>query len=500
MGGIAAVGGLCAIPALDDALGPRLRFGVVSDVHIGGRKEAPLRLAFALRWLRARGVDAVLFPGDIAHTGRISQMEEFARIWFEVFPEGLGLDGRKVELMISTGNHDAWTLGYDKASEADRRANWLVYGDNLPRTWRRLFGLAWAPVWRRAVKGYVFMGSEWPTLKPDLEGYMREHCAEFDRSKPFFHCQHEHPKDTCHGAYGCGWDQGQAARAFADFPNAVVFSGHSHCSLADERTIWQGAFTSVGAGCLHEGGGSFDYENISAFWHPSFKTHVMAPMNDSAQWGGDPDGGCFELVEVFDDCLRIERRSSVWDLPIGPAWTVPLPARTKGSYDHARLAAASRPPTFPSSATVSVAYCPNGHPQAGASFGRTACVHLAFPSAGCGKGRRRVFDYEVRAVAPDGRSVVRKIMAPGFSVPEEKSNRPVDCLFLLSELPSADGVVFKVTPRDCFGNCGPAITSERFVARVVPAFTMRIDDNQSVADWRRVAEIFEIVRVPGANL
>lgn len=80
-GGLCGLVGLVRLPLL--AVGrPRLRFGVISDVHIGGRKCASKRLSYALNWLKAHDADAVLSPGDIMHTGRISQFEAF-------MPEGI---------------------------------------------------------------------------------------------------------------------------------------------------------------------------------------------------------------------------------------------------------------------------------------------------------------------------------------------------------------------------------------------------------------------------
>lgn len=99
-----AVGGARSVP-------PRLRFGVVSDVHIGGKPDAEQQLEKALRWFRAKNVDAVLCPGDIAHSGLIDELEKFAAVWHKVFGGGCAADGRRVELMISMGNHDvdAWS-------------------------------------------------------------------------------------------------------------------------------------------------------------------------------------------------------------------------------------------------------------------------------------------------------------------------------------------------------------------------------------------------------
>ena len=137
---LGAVGG--GVLLADGAWGaeeqPRLRFGVLSDIHIGGRTTAPERLKFALNWLAAQNVDAVLSPGDIAHSGLIREIEQFTAIWYSVFPKGRGRDGREVKLMLVSGNHDA-AASWIKGTDEWRTANVLAHKDNFTRVWERLF-------------------------------------------------------------------------------------------------------------------------------------------------------------------------------------------------------------------------------------------------------------------------------------------------------------------------------------------------------------------------
>lgn len=445
---------------------PALRFGVVSDVHIGGRREAAENLDVALRWLAAQNVDAVLFAGDVVHSGLIPELEQFAEVWKGVFPKNRAADGRAVTFMISTGNHEVglWSGRWNGYSEEKLRARALEYKDNPARTWERLFGEKWELVWRKEVKGFTFIGSQWFGLHPPLEAYLKAHADELGTSRPFFYCQHAHPKGTCYmdGRFEMGgYDDGVSTRALSAFPNAVAISGHSHFTLTDERSVWQGAFTSIGAGCLHEGGYSFEYANAAAFWHPCLKQHLMKPLGGSPEWGGDPAGGCFSLYEVYDDHLVVHRRSVRFGCPLGPAWVIPLPAKANGPFDFARQAATGTPPAFPSDAGMRVTYCPKGHDLEGVSFKNRPCVHVTFPSARQMPSGRRVFDYVVTATAEGGKSFARTILAPDSTLPSEQAGRPGECLFLPEELP-AQKVVFSAVPRDCFGRSGVPLRSKPF--------------------------------------
>jgi len=436
---------------------PDLRFGVLSDVHVGGKADAAARAEKALRWFASKGVDAVLCPGDIAHSGNIRELEAFADVWHRVFPG----NGGKVKLMISTGNHDvdAWGGRWNGFSEERMLAERFNYRDNPEKTWRRLFGQKWELVWRCEVKGYTFIGSQWSSLRPPVGEYLGEHAAELRGSKPFFYCQHAHPKGTCHGTYSLGDDNGESVRALSQFPNAVAFSGHSHCAISDERTVWQGSFTSIGAGCLHEGAGGFGYDNVSATWHPSYRKKLMASMADPASWGGDAKGGGCELVEVFGDRLVVHRQSLDFDRPIGPAWTVPVPARESGPFDFARRAARRAAPQFAADARITAKLCPDGHPLEGVAHRGESCVYVSFPRARTVNGCR-VFDYIVEAKAEGVETpVVRRLIAAGFAYPEEDADIPGEALFSSAELPAGRRVRFSVTPRDCFGLAGRPLVS-----------------------------------------
>ena len=447
--GVAAAFRHCAFGA---SLKPNLRFGVLSDVHIGGKPDAAERAEKALRWFASKEVDAVLCPGDIAHSGNIRELEAFAEVWHRVFPG----NGERVKLMIFTGNHDvdAWGGRWKNFTEEKMLAERFNYKDNPEKTWWRLFNQKWELIWRCEVKGYVFIGSQWSSLKPPIEEYFKAHAAELRGAKPFFYCQHEHPKGTCHGKYSMGDDRGESVRALSQFPNAVAFTGHSHCAISDERTVWQGAFTSIGAGCLHEGAGGFGYDNVTASWHPSYRKKFMSSMADSRSWGGDEKGGGCELVEVFDDHLVVHRHSLDFGRPIGPAWTVPIPARKEGPFDFASRAAHRTAPQFAADAKIVANFCPNGHALEGVGHKGEPCIHVLFPRAKTMNGCR-VFDYLVEATV-DGMEnpVVRKLIAAGFAYPEEDADIPGECLFSAAELPQGKPIRLAVTPRDCFGLAG----------------------------------------------
>ena len=85
----------------------KLIVGIISDPHLSLplQKEKGVLFKKTLQRFDEAKVDAILMPGDIFH-GRLNWLENFVAAYFEVFPGDKGSDGRHVERMIVTGNHD----------------------------------------------------------------------------------------------------------------------------------------------------------------------------------------------------------------------------------------------------------------------------------------------------------------------------------------------------------------------------------------------------------
>ena len=102
---------------------PRLKFGVLSDIHImrAGKDGETMtsgmnNLTFkhALEWFRSQDVDAVVIAGDMADKGLDENLMAVADAWYSVFPDDKYPDGRPVEKVFVTGNHDYLAYGANK--------------------------------------------------------------------------------------------------------------------------------------------------------------------------------------------------------------------------------------------------------------------------------------------------------------------------------------------------------------------------------------------------
>ena len=439
---------------------PDMRFGVVSDVHV--REVTGLygteALVKAFAWFRDQGADGVVIAGDMADYGLVAQLQCVADAWEKAFPGGKGSAGKPVEKLFIYGNHDIEGFKYTKIKPAPEDA----IATDRAAAWERVFKEPYEPIWKKTIKGYTFIGAHWDVWQgvSAIEPYMKEHAAELRGDRPFFYIQHPHPKDTCHGPWAWGCDDGIASRALSQFPNAIAFSGHSHHPLTDERSIWQGAFTSIGTASLRYIDPIYGRENAGPHALDDLK---QMPFVD--QFSGKEG----MLVSVYGDRIVIERRDFVYDGKLGPDWIIPLPAANAKPFDFKVRAANAVAPQFPAGAKVTVAGPVDGKDRKGRTVKQ---LTVTFPAALHGGGQTRAYDYEVVAETEecDVKRVVRtkRVYSPAYFLSSEREPATVNCVFSLAELNTRKGSYFSPTVRfavravETFGKASAPLVSRWF--------------------------------------
>ena len=473
---------------------PNLTFGVVSDIHIVARAKpgeaetaANNELTFVrtLEWFRDQGVDGVVIAGDMADNGIISQLELVAEAWNRVFPGDLAPDGRKVERLFVYGNHDMGGIPYARGrfkGKSDAEINAQIIYPDPKGAWERAFHEKFEPIWTKEVKGYRFVGAQWwssrgcrgldEKFNDGVAEWYAARAREIDPSRPFFHIQHPHPKDTCYGPWAWGRDIGLATKALSAFPNAVAFSGHSHYPLTDERSVWQGAFTSVGTSSLRYMAPA--YEEFKEGFVNSRTGGKNARTTDAAKLQPSMANpyDCREgmLWRVFDDRIVVERREFMSGLDVGEDWVLPLPAAESKPFAFAERAKKIGAPAFPEGSKLAVSGVKAKTRGAKASSKgaaipsvEKACVKVSV-SAAVAKDGARVYYFEVRAVPQaGGDGLMKRVLAEGFNhgVRHARASEVTECVFALEDLPK--GVVrFEATPVNCFGRRGKPLVAEGF--------------------------------------
>jgi len=474
---------------------PRLRVGIMSDVHCH-HAEAVRRFVRGLEVLRDERVEAVLLAGDLFTQGTIKELEDVAAAWFKVFPDDRRPDGTKVERLFITGNHDEVDWPWKQYKDAaEMRAKTFYY--NRQATWKRLWGEDYEKIRTKTVKGYTFVLRNWlcqpcarfdlnEPAEPEVLPAFLEKQGEALRTcgKPFFYVQHEPIDNTVNATWlfgGTRWDNGQTRRGekerrlFCRYPNAVVLTGHSHDTLTDEMSIWQGGFTAVncssGCGYIFTRPGRQNGFNCEDFTRePAYE---MPTFNHT-----EPRQAL--VMDVFDDRIVFKKLDTTRPDVLGPDWVVPLyangatvPPSGTPKYDFAARKAASKPPVFAPGAKITVTRVKDGHHR---KVGHPNCpldltethsqLRVSFPPITTKTSPTRAFEFRVVCEHQTSTVVTTakeyRVFSPNFCMSEARETEPVTCDFAVSALPrNCKGRIrFVVTPFDSWENPGPSIASD----------------------------------------
>lgn len=463
-----------AAPGLFAAGRPALTLGVLSDVHIclapGGERlldnYSTTTLLRALEWFRDNGVDAVVVAGDIAHSGLAGELKAVADAWFKVFPDDRAPDGRRVERIFVTGNHDWANSPRAKkvyTNDAERNAN-LICKDPC-KHWDAAFHEEWTPHFIKVVNGYSFVGAHWSYkgctghdehFTKGLEDFYASVKATLDPARPFFHVQHPVPKGTAHGDAVWGQDDGVSTRILSAYPNAIAFSGHCHVSLTDERHIWQGDFTSIGCASLRDVTLAFPgllkprggFENGKTPKASFDKLDVLKAMSmpDRTECRQG------QIVRVYGDHAVFTRREFMTDASLGDDLVMPLPCAENRSFAFKPRQEKAVAPEFPKDAELLVERKKGRLRGDGkAKSPKVDVWQLTIPAADAVASARACV-YEISTDGEDGKPTVFGMHVAGARFPLSDPRAHAPCVFRVAcSRIAAEKPTFQVRAISCWG-------------------------------------------------
>ena len=221
------------------AFAPVFRFAVASDVHISvsddtNAKRLAKLFESAYRYSDAhetyQSLDALLLTGDNCDSG---SEDEYA-ILNRVIKENIREETQLVTIM---GNHEFGTTGFDGYEKfmGEPRDKHVV------------------------IKGFHFIGMSpspkdtWHTPM-QLNWMSRElrKAEKDDPNKPIFTMQHGHIWNTVYVSRSWYTQMSLPLHlVYAQYPQVINFSGHSHGPINNPLNIWQCGYTQLGAGTLN---------------------------------------------------------------------------------------------------------------------------------------------------------------------------------------------------------------------------------------------------------
>ena len=293
-----ALGAAAVMPfrLVADAGRPLLKIGVITDTHVGKTKESCARVKLAYELFREQSPDLIVNVGDIADlyypTGYVAYRECVEEAY-----AGVPAEKRPKELFVYAG-HDV--LFYKPGVRLH-----VESGPEVAANVKRLLKIPNDLFAEGEVNGFPYVvvpqfGYFAKSSKADEERFEKM-VADAVRShpgKPVFVFTHVPARGTVRR--GNGWES--TRRILNPYPQVVCFTGHVHGSLLEERSIWQGEYTSVSAGCLQN-------------WGPSLPGSTPPRMQNYGAL----------VVDVFSDRILFHRFDVRDRKEPGKPWCVPWP-------------------------------------------------------------------------------------------------------------------------------------------------------------------------------
>ena len=434
---------LAAFPGWADEQ-PLFRVGFMTDTHVRRTKESCARVRGAFKVFKDLDCRAVIHCGDLADW----HYEEGYRYYLEelesAFPPGME---DRPQFLYVLANHDALD---PKRTDPKLRATRMMDLDVAFKDMVRRLKIDHWYFERREICGYPILVFPQTIAKSggygELEKEVAKACADHP-GKPVFVCTHHAAKDTCY--ISGSWGDATLRKVLDKYPQVVLFTGHTHGSLRNELSIWQGGFTAVDVCCLQE-------------WHG---ISAGMPLRGKQSYG-------VVVAEVYPSRLVIRR----FDVRDGSEmfpdrrWIVPLPFDPKTApFRIEERLRTSRPGVF--AADAKVACVPDATP-----FGK---MKISFPAV---KNEEDVGLYRVEIARRDGgdgweKSAVCEIFSEFYKRPQDRTGvleGEVSCGFFDA---GETDYRFTVTPVGFFGTVGREISTVFRVPAKKPSTVLWRCDN-----------------------
>ncbi len=359
-----------SIPETPENFKPVLRFAVCSDVHLTGNngefQEIQLEnvinqsYAYSEKGSAYTNLDALMICGDMTEWGKECEYAHLKSITDKSLKNG-------TRLLCCMGNHEF--IEANETQGIDPFANYKKYINENVDT-------------HIVINGYHFIGLSYSDGKESFKGKMPWLKREIEKAiadtgdKPVFVFQHPHPSLSVYGSVH--WGDMSIRRVLSKYKQVVNFSGHSHYTAADPRSVYQGSFTAFGTGSLIGLIGNLNYLDANA---PS--------LSDSASYyiiETDKDGNL--RVLLFDPLTGKEFPGTERYIPCG-----------KRVYTCNSLRKADTKPSFPYNAAIS------------AKMNSKGDVVISFPEA---KGHYPAQSYNIKICNTKGKTIFSESFGSGY--------------------------------------------------------------------------------------
>lgn len=432
--------------------GERLTFGVISDIHIENNvgEGAMVKVPKALKNLTSHAkLDALAVVGDITNNGRADQYE----LLTSVFTDATNFSNPVGELLFMLGNHD----NFDSNGKSNYQEGLKTFNGGQPYPYHQY----------KVIKGYPFITlsefsgdsqdysnaaigtNAYPVDNQELLAAYLQQAVRDCPGKPIFIFTHVPPRWSVYGSWpelenGNGWAMKVLNPILNKYPQAVVFSGHSHYPLGDPRSIHQGANPKSA------------HENYYTVINTASTTYSEIHPG-AVDAGIHPEGYAYVtegmiLTELDNGDIEIRRYDTYRDLEIGAdrRWVLKAPfdgtmfeyadIRDKNDNPNGRKLRDGLPaPVWPAGTELALAV-------------ESSRATLTIPQA---TDDECVFRYRIR-LSKDGLVLAEHFIFSQFYL---MSDMPQTLTYVLNDLKSSSQYTVEVVALDSYDNASTALTA-----------------------------------------
>ena len=285
-----------------------LKIGIISDSQIMSKIEHfwletfTYNLKESFEFLKKENVDIIIFAGDLGD----GATELAWSTWRKTFDSIYTKDDKIPILNVVMGNHD--------------------YNNNESPTFLQEqfeYYIKEKPFSHKVINGIHFIN--WGNENKEMDDrsnqnikWAREQieiAIKENPNNPIIITTHLNPRNTVYGSDY--WGNNNIYNLFKNYPQIISLSGHSHYSLMDERSIWQGDFTAIQTQSVSYIGLDFNREN-GCIPRDEYNSTLIASNTSMGL-----------IMEIFNDKIEIKRISFVNKKFVGDLWIINLPINKK---------------------------------------------------------------------------------------------------------------------------------------------------------------------------
>ena len=281
----------------------------------------------ALEILKENGVDVLIIDGDMTNCGYPEAYDNFLTQFNSVYGD---IKNENVPILILImGNHDYWNLNGEQNSTKNNEERQKLFEEKTKEK----------PYSHKIINGYHFIN--WSCDNGTLENPYTDfswlekqiELAKSNDNKPIFVTTHFPPKNTVYGSKEWGADN--LNEYFKKYPQIINFSGHSHFSLIDERSIYQKDYTAI------------QTQSISYIELEEGKINGSIPMDENGNTMISAKNCMGLICDVYDTQVVIKRISFEKNEFYGKDWIIDVPIdKNNFKYLHNEMEKQSPKPYF----------------------------------------------------------------------------------------------------------------------------------------------------------